>query len=78
MLTLQYAKNPVYSSSDGNEIALIVKWEEFPEEMPFNATSYDIEAYGVDLYLRAKSGEFGEIAPYVPPLPPEPIPTTNI
>ena len=70
MLTLQYAKDPIYGDSTGNSIILIVKWEEFSEEMPFAATTYDPEAYGVDLYNRAKAGEFGEVAPYVPPAPP--------
>lgn len=66
MFTLQYAKNPVYISADGQQILLTVKWEEFVEEMPFNATSFDDEAHGVDLYNRAAVGEFGEVAPYVP------------
>jgi hypothetical protein len=76
MLTLQYAKDPVYGDAENNCISLIVKWEEFPEEMPFGATTYDPEQYGRDLYYRAKAGEFGLVAPYVPP--PEPVqPTTQ-
>jgi hypothetical protein len=78
MLTLQYAKDPIWGDETAQAIILIVKWEEFNEEMPFGATSYDTESYGVDLYNRAKTGEFGEIAPYVPPAPPEPIPTTTV
>jgi hypothetical protein len=55
---------------------LIVKWEEFNEEMPFGATTYDPEQYGVDLYNRAKAGEFGEVAPYVaPPVTTQPTTT---
>ena len=65
MFTLEYAKNPVFNSADQQQILLIVKWEEFVEEMPFNACSFDPESWGVDLYNRAKTGEFGEIAPYV-------------
>ena len=68
MLTLQYAKDPVYADETGNCIALIVKWEEFNEEMPFGATTYDPEQYGRDLYYRAQAGEFGAVAPYVPPI----------
>jgi hypothetical protein len=60
MLTLQYAKNPIWQSD--NEIVLTVKFEEFNEEMPFLATSFDPEPHGVDLYNRAKAGEFGAIA----------------
>ena len=67
MLTLQYAKDPVYADVDETVIALIVKWEECAEEMPFGATPWDTEEYGRDLYARAKAGEFGEVAPYVPP-----------
>lgn len=70
MLTLQYAKDPVYTNADGTSIDLIVKWEEFNEEMPFSATTWDPEQYGRDLYYRAYAGEFGQPAPYVPP--PEP------
>jgi hypothetical protein len=77
MLTLQYAKDPVYGDSTGNNIQLIVKWEEFAEEMPFGATTYDPEQYGVDLYNRAKAGEFGAVAPYVPPSESETQPTTT-
>jgi len=67
MFTLEYAKNPKYLTTEGNIIQLIVKWEEFNEEMPFGATSYDSEEHGRDLYVRAKAGEFGEIASYEEP-----------
>jgi hypothetical protein len=67
MFTLEYAKDPVYSSADGQGIYLTVKFAEFNEELPFNATSWDCEPHGVDLHNRAKAGEFGEVAPYVPP-----------
>lgn len=65
MLTLEYANTPVYGNAEGTNIQLIVKWEEFNEEMPFGATSYDPMPHGVALYNRAKAGEFGAIAPYV-------------
>jgi len=65
MFTLEYAKNPVWASNDGQAIMLTVKWEEFNEEHPFGANSYDTMPHGIDLYNRAKAGEFGEIAPYV-------------
>jgi hypothetical protein len=74
MLTLQYAKDPEYGDDTGNCIVLIVKWEEFSEEMPFAATPYDTEQYGRDLFYRAQAGEFGAVKPFVPP-PPQPVPT---
>lgn len=67
MFTLEYAKEPSYVTADGQAINLTVKFLEFNEELPFCATSYDCEPHGVDVYNRAKAGEFGEIAPYVPP-----------
>jgi len=72
MFTLEYAKNPKWNSDDGQQIYLDVKFAEFNEELPFNATSFDPEAYGRELFERAKAGEFGEIAPYVAFVPPIP------
>lgn len=81
MFTLQYAKDPIWNNEEQTSIILTVKWEEFQEEMPFGATSYDSEEYGRDLYNRAKAGEFGEVAPYVAPIIPsidfEPTPTNG-
>jgi hypothetical protein len=75
MLTIQYAKDPVYGSTDGQHIYLTVKFYEFSEELPFGATPYDPEPYGVELYNNAIAGLYGPIAPYVPP--PPPIPPTD-
>jgi hypothetical protein len=79
MFTLEYAKNPIYNNEEGTIILLTVKWEEFVEEMPFGACSYDSEEHGRDLFNRAKAGEFGEVASYVAPIQPtidfEPTPT---
>ena len=68
MFTLEYAKDPIWNDDTGQSILLTVKWAEFNEEHPFSADSYDVMPHGVDLYNRAKLGEFGEIAPYVPPI----------
>jgi hypothetical protein len=38
--------------------------------MPFGACSFDPEPWGVDLFNRAKAGEFGTVAPYVAPIQP--------
>jgi hypothetical protein len=65
MFTLEYAKDAIYGNAEGTNIQLIVKWEEFNEEMPFGATSYDSMPHGVDLYNRAKLGEFGVVGVYV-------------
>jgi hypothetical protein len=70
MLTIQYAKDPVWSTPEqNNAIHLIVKFEEFNEELPFVAASYDPMPYGVQLFNNAIAGEYGSIAPYVVPTP---------
>lgn len=67
MLTVQFAKNPVYDNPEGTSIYLEVKFQEFNEVLPFGATEWDSEPHGIEIYKRAKAGEFGPIAPYVAP-----------
>ena len=69
MFTLVYAKNPIWFNEEQTAINMIVRFEEINEDLPFLATSFDSEPHGVDLYNRAKAGEFGEVQPYVPPQP---------
>jgi hypothetical protein len=71
MLTIQYAKDPIYSSADNSTIDLIVKFYEFTEEMGFGATPFDPMPYGVELYNNAVAGLYGPIAPFVPPIEPD-------
>jgi hypothetical protein len=67
MLTIQSASNPKYTSENGNFINLNVKFAEVNEIVPFGASPTDPMPYGVELYNRAKAGEFGIVAPYVAP-----------
>jgi hypothetical protein len=71
MITIEYAKNPIYGSADGQIIDLIVKFYEFANELPFGATPFDPMPYGVELYNNAVAGLYGPIAPFVPPPEPE-------
>jgi len=71
MFTLVKATNPVYSNAEGTGIHLVVEFEEHAnhpkyKSIPFLATPNDSHDHGVDLYNRAKAGEFGPIAPYIP------------
>lgn len=70
MLTIEYAKDCVWDNEEHTAISMIVKFEEIPEEMPFLATPYDPMPYGVELFNNAVAGDYGTIAPYVPPTPP--------
>ena len=67
MLTIEYAKNPQYATEDGNVISLTVKFLEFAEELPFGATNFDVEPHGIELFNRAKAGEFGNVKPFEQP-----------
>ena len=67
MLTIESASNLTYTTADNDAINLNVKFVEFNEVLPFNATPTDSMPYGVELYNRAKAGEFGPIALYVDP-----------
>jgi hypothetical protein len=77
MLTLKSATNPIYVNAEQTAINLEVVFEEIEGVLPFTATSYDDMDYGRDIYYRARNGEFGEIAPYVPPPEPKKQPTTT-
>jgi hypothetical protein len=69
MLTIQYAKDPVWGNSQNTAIILIVKFEEFNEELPFTAVPNDPMSYGVELFNNAVAGDYGTIAPYVVSIP---------
>lgn len=69
MLTVQYAKDPIYNDNTGDSINLVVKFYEFSNEVLFAATTYDTMDYGRELHARAQAGEFGPVVPYVPPVP---------
>jgi hypothetical protein len=71
MLTIEYVKNCKYDNAEQTAIEMIVKFEEFNEELPFLATSYDTVPHGIELYNSAKAGLYGVIAEYVPPPAPE-------
>jgi hypothetical protein len=67
MLTVQYAKKPVFSNAQQTLISLVVKFEEFDEELPFTADPTDCVAHGVEIFNRALAGEFGRVGAYTPP-----------
>lgn len=56
---IEYAKNPVQNSN--GTIDLIVKFSQFPEELPFTASPDDPEEHGRFLYAEAIKGTYGII-----------------
>jgi hypothetical protein len=69
MLTIENIRNPVFSNNEGTAIDCLIKFEEFSEEHPFNATSFDSMEHGRLAYQRIMAGEFGEIGEFVEYLP---------
>ena len=69
MLTIENIRNPVFSNNEGTAIDCFIKFAEFTEEHPFNATSFDTEEHGRQAYQRIMSGEFGEIGEFIEFLP---------
>ncbi len=63
-MKLLYAKNPRWANRGQSRIDLQVRFEEIAEELPFTAEPNDVEAHGRDIYARAVSGEFGEVAQF--------------
>ena len=66
MPTVQNVVNPTYKNAEGTVIDCQVKFAEFADYLPFAATSYDVEPYGVQIYNDCVAGVYGPVAPYVP------------
>jgi hypothetical protein len=72
-MVVQDVKNPIYANVDGTAINCDVKFDSFPNYLPFTATPTDPEEYGRQLYADLQAGKYGPISPYVPPTPPEQV-----
>ena len=64
-MKLEYAKNPVWMNEEHTMIDLIIKWDNYDEELPFTASSFDNEEHGRVIFENAKNGSFGVVAEYV-------------
>ena len=62
------ATNPAWANDKQNAIRLTIKFDHLPDAMSFLATSYDIEAHGVQIFNDAKAGKFGPVAPFIAPV----------
>lgn len=76
--TVEYIKNPVYSSENGLHIDCLLKLSAFDEELPFTAYKHDVEPHGVAIYNLIIAGEAGPIGAYVPrPMFPNTMPSAT-
>jgi hypothetical protein len=67
-MQLEYAKDPRWVNAEQSLIDLIIKWDAYPEELPFTANPNDVEEYGREIYAAAAAGQFGPVAAYVAPV----------
>jgi hypothetical protein len=64
--------NPVFATADGTAIDCVLQLDAFPMPVPFTASVNDVEEHGRQIYAKILAGEYGEIAPYVPPVVEQP------
>lgn len=57
-------KNPRYADPENKTIDLDIKWQNSNEYSPFTASPSDPEEYGRALFESARSGDYGDIAPF--------------
>jgi hypothetical protein len=76
-MNLEYAKDPRWADANHTMIDLTIKWDRFPEELPFTATPTDPEEHGRAIFAAAVAGQFGPVAEYEPP-PSNEIPATEL
>jgi hypothetical protein len=62
-MQLEYAKDPRWVNAEQTLIDLIIKWDSYPEELPFTADPNDVEEHGRQIYAAAAAGQFGPVAP---------------
>lgn len=56
--------NPAYVNELGNAITCTVKFSTLPAPIPFTATSYDTQSYGVQIYNDCVAGVYGPVTPF--------------
>jgi hypothetical protein len=60
--------NLVFSAPGQSMIDCMLQLDVFPAPIPFTASSNDVEEHGRIIHAKILAGEYGEIAPYVPPV----------
>lgn len=78
MMSVSNPTNPRYADTASGSVLLDVTITGMDGVHVYTASPNDVEETGRDLYARAISGEFGDIAAYVPPTEPEPLPVTSV
>ena len=56
---------PAYADARNRTINCWVKFEDFPNPLPFTASPDDVVPHNVQILAELKAGKYGAIAPYV-------------
>ncbi len=68
IITILGASAPAWANEEQTIISLMVTFSTLPDQaVPFAARPDDPEEHGRELFERAKSGEYGPVAPYAGP-----------
>ena len=71
--TLTSLINPIWANEEHSLIDCVITTSQFgTEELPFTASTTDVEAHGRAIFADLVAGKYGVIAEYVPPPPPPP------
>lgn len=64
MATITSLKNPVWVNDEQTAIDCVITLDVFgDEELPFTATSFDVEEHGRVIFQELVDGKYGVIAP---------------
>jgi hypothetical protein len=61
-MKIEYAKNPRWANAEHTIIDVVVKFEHFTDEVPFTASSDDVEDHGRAVFADIVSGKYGPVA----------------
>jgi hypothetical protein len=71
MFTVEYVKNMQWEDAENTFFTCTVKYAEFNEEHPSGINGTDQYVHIQEIWAKANTGEYGVIAEYIPPPPPE-------
>lgn len=72
-IVIESVVDPVWADAEKTRIYCMVKAAHMAAPLRFLASPTDSEAHGREIYAKAASGAYGEVAPYTPP--PAPVGT---
>ena len=57
-----------YANKENTKVNLNVKFKDSDEVFPFTTDTDDLELHGIELHIKAMTGKYGAVAPYIAPV----------